>query len=246
MCSEPLDIGSWWCTKIQQTSEYKEEIPVRQNTRVGTTFASIAMGIRRAQGIREVSQKSLGKVCCTYCVGNLLCFSTALLCYSTQQLYMNALFPPLCPSGADKKLKYFVFHFSSQEICCFQQPRLYMLMQNAPLRSDPGPSPWSGSPPCCLVGLGPPSLPNNGIKKCCSVATPQKLAMGILNSAAGLYWLVLIYFPSPGFKCMCGSTHPSWSWRQAVCIPPADIPPMSALIITISRDAPLPVDFLDT
>lgn len=98
----------------------------------------------------------------------------------------------------------------------------------------------------CLVGFEPSSLLNNTIKKYYFVATPQKLAMGIFNSAAGLYCLVLIYFQSPGPKCACRSMHPSWSWRPAVCIPSADVPLMPTPFITIRRDASLPDEFLDT
>lgn len=141
---------------------------------------------------------------------------------------------------------FLVFYFDSREICCFHQPRLYLLMQKASsaCRYWAVTLVWFFT--TCLVGHNPSSVLNNRIKNYWFVATPQKLAMGIWNSAVGLYWLVLIYFQSPGFKRMCRSTHPSWSWGQALCIRPAGIPLPSAPFITISRDTSLPVELLDT
>lgn len=159
----------------------------------------------------------------SYCAGNLLCFSTALLFYSTQRIYMNALFPPLFPPGADKKLNdyFFFFYFSSQDLCCFQQSRLYMLTQKASsaFRYWAVTLVWSCT--VCLVSRDPSSSLNNRLKKYWFVATPQKWAIGILNSAAGFYCLVLIYLRSPGSQRTCGSTHPSCAWRQAAA---SDLP----------------------
>lgn len=153
-----------------------------------------------------------------YWARNLLFFSTALLFYSTQRIYMNALFPPLFPPGADKKLNdffFFFFYFSSQDLCCFQQSRLYMLTQKASsaFRHWAVTLVWSCT--VCLVSRDPSSSLNNRLKKHWFVATPQKWAIGILNSAAGFYCLVLIYLRSPGSKRTCGSTHPSCARRQA-------------------------------
>lgn len=143
---------------------------------------------------------------------------------------MNALFPPLFPPGADKKLNdFFFFYFSLQDLCCFQQSRLYMLTQKASsaFRYWAVTLVWFCT--ACLVGRDPSSSLNNRLKKYWFVATPQKWAIGILNSAAGFYSLVLIYLQSPSSKRMCGSSiHPAPGGRRAhpTCRRPAGVCPV--------------------
>lgn len=110
---------------------------------------------------------------------------------------------------------FFFFYFSSQDLCCFQQSRLYMLTQKASSAFRHGAVTLVSSCTVCLVSRDPSSSLNNRLKKYWFVATPQKWAIGILNSAAGFYCLVLIYLRSPGSKRTCGSTHPSCARRQA-------------------------------
>lgn len=98
--------------------------------------------IQRAQGIKEPSQNSLEKVCRRIIV-LATSFASVLLYYIiAHNKYTGMHFFHHCFPQDPTRNVIILFYFS-----CFQQPRLYMLMQKASSAVRPGLSLRSGSPP---------------------------------------------------------------------------------------------------
>lgn len=117
-------------------------MPVKQKYKSRDYFCWYCHDIQQAQGIKEPSQKSLEEVCCRVIA---LATSFALLLFyhiTAHNKYAGMHFFHHCfPQDVTKNV-IILSYFS-----CFQQPRLYTLMQKPVLQSDPGLSLWSGSLP---------------------------------------------------------------------------------------------------